>query len=112
MKKPSATLPPGLRRQADAFVQGGGEVAAEKQPKPATGKKMRSPDKATVAYTLRIAPGKLDALAAVREARAAAQPDRPGSVHSLLLEAVDEFLKNETRRVGKSADNKSSIGKS
>jgi len=94
MKKPS--LPPGLRQQADkadTFVAGGGEVAAEKATKPTTGKKMRGTDKAVVAYTLRIATAKLEELATIREARLAEQPDKTLSVHSLLLEAVDEYLK-------------------
>jgi len=110
MKKPSHSLPPGLRRQAtvEAFVQGGGEVAAEKNEKPATGKKMRGPDKSVVAYTLRIFTGKLEELASIREARLAEQPDRTISVHSLLLEAVDEFLKNETKRASKRASKKAS----
>ncbi|RZK34576.1 MAG: hypothetical protein EOO61_13340 [Hymenobacter sp.] len=108
MKKPSHSLPPGLRRQADAFVQGGGEIAAEKNEKPTTGKKMRDPDKSVVAYTLRIFTGKLEELATIREARLAEQPDRTISVHSLLLEAVDEFLKNEAKRANKKASKKTS----
>lgn len=109
MKKPSPSLPPGLRRQADAFVQGGGEIAAEKKEKSTTGKKMRTPDKAVVAYTLRIFTGKLQELAAIREARLAEQPDRTLSVHSLLLEAVDEFLKKEAKKSSRKAVKKTSI---
>jgi len=103
MKKPSHTLPPGLRRRADAdaFVRGGGEIAAEKKEKPAAGKKVRTPDKSVVAYTLRIFTGKLEELAAIREARLAEQPGQAISVHFLLLEAVDEFLKKETKRANK-----------
>ena len=108
MKKPSHSLPPGLRRQADAFVQGGGEIAAEKNEKPTTGKKMRDPGKSVVAYTLRIFTGKLEELATIREARLAEQPDRTISVHSLLLEAVDEFLKNEAKRANKKTSKKTS----
>jgi hypothetical protein len=100
MKKPS--LPPGLRQQpVDNFIAGGGEVAAEKAAKPTTGKKLRKSDSAVVAYTLRIATSKLDDLAAIREARIAEQPDRTISVHSLLLEAVDEYLKREGKKAVK-----------
>ena len=97
MKKPSPQLPPGLRK-AETFITGGGEPAAEKTAKVTTGKKLRAPGKTVVAYTLRIAADKLDLLASIRESRLAEQPDSVLSVHSLLLEAVDEYLKREVKK--------------
>jgi hypothetical protein len=105
MKKPEPKLPPSMRK-VDAFVNAGGEVAAEKTEKPAS-------DKLIVSYTLRVYSSKLEELAAVRDARKAeklaeGKPDRNTiSVHSLLLEAIDSFLKQEAKRVVKKAAGKS-----
>lgn len=105
MKKPEPKLPPSMRK-VDAFVNAGGEVAAEKTEKPAG-------DKLIVSYTLRVYSSKLEELAAVRDARKAeklaeGKPDRNTiSVHSLLLEAIDSFLKQEAKRAVKKAATKS-----
>ncbi|GAB3639165.1 hypothetical protein GCM10027422_47560 [Hymenobacter arcticus] len=94
MKKPSPPIPASVRKVA-AFVDEGGSVPSEK-PAAAT--------KDVSGYMLRMPTPLLKELTALRDQRKAEQKAKGGrvkellSVHSLILEAVEDLLKKEKRR--------------
>ena len=99
MKKPSPPIPASVRKVA-AFVDEGGSVPSEK-PAAAT--------KEVSGYMLRMPTPLLKELTTLREQRKAEQKAKGGrvkellSVHSLILEAIEDLLKKEKKRSTKGA---------
>lgn len=101
MKKPSPPIPASVRK-VEAFVDQGGSVPSQQPEKLIT-------DKEISGYMLRMPTPLLKELTELRDQRKAAQKAKGGrvkellSVHSLILEAVEDLLKKEKKRLSKDA---------
>lgn len=101
MKKLSPPVPASVRNVA-AFVDQGGSVPSQQAAKPMAAK-------AISGYMLRMPTSLLKELTELRDQRKAAQKATGGrvkellSVHSLILEAVEDLLKKEKKRLAKDA---------
>lgn len=101
MKKPSPPIPASVRK-VEAFVDEGGSVPSEKLEKQSDSNEVRG-------YMLRMPNTLLQELTQLRDRRKAEQKAKGGrvkellSVHSLILEAVEDLLKKEKKRNTKDA---------
>lgn len=108
MKKPSPPVPASVRKVA-AFVAEGGSVPSQQPAKPVATKPISG-------YMLRLPTSLLAELTELRDQRKATQKAKGGrvkellSVHSLILEAVEDLLKKAKRRVAKDATEADTIG--
>jgi hypothetical protein len=99
MKKPSPPIPASVRK-VEAFVDQGGSVPSQPLEK-------STADKDVSGYMLRMPTPLLKELTELRDRRKAEQKAKGGrvkellSVHSLILEAVEDLLKKEKRKATK-----------
>lgn len=107
MKKPSPPIPTSVRK-IEAFVDEGGSVPSEKLEKQSDSNEVRG-------YMLRMPNTLLQELTQLRDQRKAEQKAKGGrvkellSVHSLILEAVEDLLKKEKKRNTKDAIKKDTL---